>query len=381
MKLLYCIPALYHAGGMERVLTLKANFLASQQNYDITIVTTDQQKKPIYFPLDKKIRLIHLPIDFDAHYDAPILKKYILHNRKLKKYKKELTQLVQEYEIDVCISLCGKEIEFLYKLPVKCKKIAEMHFSMNFRKQFLVARHKGFIWEIIGTIRTNQLKKSVARLDRVVVLTKADQQQWELTHKNIIHIPNPNPLQNQSVSQLNSKRVITIGKLDAQKGYDRLIEAWSLVKAKHPDWRLDIYGVGEWKEMLQNRIIELHLQNQVILHGLTNDVVSKYLESSFYVMSSRYEGFPMVLIEAMSCGLPVVSFDCEYGPGELITNGIDGFLIEQDNIEKLAEAIGVLIDNEKLRIQMGVSAIQKSMLYSVEKIMHQWELLFEHLFH
>lgn len=379
MKLLYCIPSLYNAGGMERVISEKVNYLVNVPNYEIAVVTTDQKGKEVQFPLDHRIRLVHLNIDFDGHYSESLFRKYVLHKRKLKIYKKSLVQLIEELEVDICISLCGKEIDFLVDLNVRCKKMAEIHFAMNNRKQFLTSHHKGFIWGFLGEIRTLQLKKATKGLDRLVVLTEADQKQWEQSHQNIVQIPNPNPLVNKDFSSLLNKRVISVGKLDAQKGYDMLVEAWGLVAVKHPDWVLDIFGVGEWDHKLGNRIKELDLVGKINLCGRTSDVVSHYLDSSIYVMSSRYEGMPMVLIEAMSCGLPIVSFDCEYGPGEMIIEGESGFLVALNNLQQLAEKICVLIENESLRIKMGAKALECAKRYSKESIMEKWIELFDQI--
>jgi len=342
-------------------------------------VTTDQKGKGIRFPLDERIHLVHLNIDFDGHFSENLFRKYVLHQRKIKIYKKRLVRLIEELDITICISLCGKEIDFLASLPVKCKKIGEIHFAMNVRKQFLTAHHKGYIWEFLGAIRTLQLKKATKGLDRLVVLTKADQEQWEQTHQNIIQIPNPNPLVNTQSSTLINKRVISVGKLDAQKGYDILVEAWKLVAVKHPDWVLTIFGEGPWESMLGNRIKELDLVDQIKLHRNITDVVSQYLNSSIYVMSSRYEGLPMVLIEAMSCGLPIVSFDCEFGPRELIIDGESGLLVPPDNLEQLAEKICILIEDENLRKKMGVKALEGVSKYAKEPIMHKWIEFFDQI--
>lgn len=379
MKLLYCIPSLYNAGGMERVISEKVNYLIQLPNYEITIVTTDQKGRGIRFPLDKRIRLVHLNIDFDGHFSENLFRKYISHQRKIKIYKKKLIQLIKELEINICLSLCGKEIDFLASLPVQCKKIGEIHFAMNVRKQFLTSRKKGFFWSFLGEIRTRQLQKATKGLDRLVVLTKADQEQWEQSHRNIIQIPNSNPINNNSVSTLLNKRVISVGKLDAQKGYDMLVEAWAVVAAREPEWVLDIFGIGEWKQMLLDKIKELNLEGKVILHGSTNDVAFHYLDSSIYVMSSRYEGFGMVLIEAMSCGLPAISFDCDCGPSEIIKDGINGFLIEPNNIQLIAKKICVLIEDENLRIKMGLNARESVSRYAKDPIMQQWINLFEKL--
>lgn len=381
MNLLYCIPALYNAGGMERVLTEKVNYLINIPNYKITIITTDQGSKPIRFELDGRIKIVHLDLDFDGHFSENLLIKYYLHKKKLNLYKLNLVNLIKESNIDICISLCGKEIEFLYNLPVKCKKIAEIHFAMNIRKQFITARHKGFLWELLGEFRTFQLKKSVKKLDKLVVLTLDDKKQWEKTHSNVVKISNSNHLNNNFFSNLKSKKVISVGKLDPQKGYDILIDSWKLVNLKHPDWELDIFGVGEQQIMLENKIVEYNLLKTVNLKGSTNDVASQYLNSSIYVMSSRYEGFGMVLIEAMSCGLPVISFDCEFGPREIITEGVDGFLVEPCNSNELAEKIIFLIENNSILQEMGKNGIESVKRFSKPKIMNEWMDLFTSLNH
>ena len=379
MKLLYCIPALYNAGGMERVITEKVNYLATLAGYEITIVTTDQQGREIRFQLDNSINIIHLNIDFDSHLNEKLLSKFLLHKRKLKQYKSELIQIINRLDIDICVSLCGKEIEFLGELPVKSKKVAEMHFSLNNRKQFILARHTGFFWSILGNLRTYQLKKSVRNLDKLIVLTNDDLKQWRKTHNNVLIIPNPNPLSNSTYSNLKSKRVISVGKLDPQKGYDLLIESWAIVAQKHPDWMLDIFGVGEWEGKLIRSIDVLDLSKCISLRGATDDVLSEYLGSSIYVMSSRYEGLPMVLIEAMSCGLPIVSFDCECGPRELIKEGINGFLVKPFETEQLADKICELIEDEPLRELMGVNAQKEVKRFSKLSVMHQWISLFDQL--
>jgi len=379
MKLAYCIPSLYNAEGMERILTAKINYLANLNKYELFVITTDQKGRPIKFPLDERIKLIHFDIDFERHYNDNLIRKYLHHKKDIYIYKQKLIKIIDSEKIDVCISLGGKEIEFLSRLPVKCKKVAEMHFSMNFREQFLVSRHSGLIWKLLGKIRTQQLKKCTKKLDKLIVLTESDKKQWEKTHKNVEQIPNFIPFDNTTVSNLEHKKVITVGRLDAQKGYDMLIDSWKHVATKHPDWELNIYGIGEWEKMLQDKINKYNLKNQVHLKGSSENIISKYVENSIYVMSSRYEGFPMVLIEAMSCGLPVVSFNCEFGPNEIIKNGVDGFLVENGNIIQLAERINVLIENEKLRKEMGEKASLNAKRFSKEIIMKQWIELFESL--
>jgi glycosyltransferase involved in cell wall biosynthesis len=377
MKLLYFTPSLYNPGGMERVLTEKVNYLVDKLGYDITIVTTEQLGRPCFFLLSDKVKLINLDIDFIKHYNLNYLIKTIAHYKKLRLYKKNVQDILKNINPDICISLCGKEIDFLSRLKNGIPKIAEIHFAMNIRKQFLMARKSGVFWEIVGNIRTAQLKKSIKKLDRLVVLTSQDKKQWPKSFNNITHIPNPNPLKGDQISAVQNKRVITVGKLDAQKGYDLLIEVWSIVAEKHPDWILDIYGQGEYHDLLYNKIKYLNLIDKVNLKGISKNIEIEYLDSSIYVMSSRYEGFGMVLLEAMSCGLPVVSFDCQYGPGELIVDGENGFLIPPNDVKELAGKLCFLIENLEIREKMSIKAKEYSKKYEISKIMKQWDTLFK----
>lgn len=379
MKLLYCIPSLYNPGGMERILCEKVNFLAALPNFEVAIVTTDQFGLPVFYKLDERIKLYHFDIDFNAHYSENIIKKYFSHHTKIKLYKSKLSDLITRTNVDICISLCGKEIDFLYQLPVHCKKIAEIHFAMNFRKQFIIARKKGVIWEILGDIRTKNLITSIVKLDKLVVLTKNDENQWKKYVSNAIQIPNFCPFTDKKLSMLNQHQAISVGKLDAQKGYDMLIESWYIVTKSFPEWVLNIYGKGEWYDMLNSRIKELGLEQNINLHKPTTNIQSKYTESSIYIMSSRYEGLPMVLIEAMSCGLPVVSFDCEYGPSEIITDSVNGFLIEPNNINEMADKISLLIQDKGMRIKMGKEAVRNIARFEKDQIMNEWIKLFNSL--
>jgi len=379
MKLLYCIPAMHNSGGMERVLATKLNYLINIKGIDIIVVTTDQMDKPFFFNISNQVNFIHLNINFQEIFNNNIISKYFLFNKKLKEYERSLKKIIDDNNIDICISLCGKEIEFLANLDVPCKKIAEIHFTIKFRQLFLKSKTQNiFFWNILGKLRTRQLIHSISKFDKFVVLTKQDEKQLNLP--NVVCIYNPNPFSKETKSsELISKQIITLGSLIDVKGYDMLIESWKFVKKVHPDWFLNIFGEGLNRRNLEYQIKSGQMENSVFLRGQITEVFQEYMKSSIYVMSSRYEGLPMVLIEAMSCGLPIVSFDCECGPREIITNGVDGFLIEPNDTKALANKICELIENEQMRKEMGRNAFEKSKQFSLDKIMPQWILLFDEL--
>ncbi|WP_267431554.1 MULTISPECIES: glycosyltransferase family 4 protein [unclassified Chryseobacterium] len=378
IKLLYLIPSLYAPGGMERILTNKINHLVGTGKYDVSIMTTDQMEKPNYFFLDKRVNTIHLNLNFNMFFNYNLIKKYLETKKLLKLYNSKLKNFIIENKIDICISLGGKELEFLSSLDVNCKKICEIHFAKDIRKQFLIARKNSLLNNFIGTLRTKQLIYQTKKLDKLIVLTKKDKQDWINTNKNVEQIYNFSFIETKSQSNFKNKKAIAIGRLDSQKGFDMLIDAWAEIKEYNKDWKLEIYGQGEWENKLKEKIAKKKVEN-IELKGSTNEIENKLLESSLYLCSSRYEGFPLVLLEAISCGLPIVSFDCPQGPAEIIENNISGILVEKENIEQFAEKLTDIIRNEDLRMMMGNNAKNKSQEFSKSKIMEEWENLFESL--
>lgn len=379
MKILYCVPSMYNPGGMERILTEKMNYLADNLGYQITLVTTDQLNKPFFFKLSDKVKVYHLNLNFNLDFKKGIFKKYIHIRKKLRIYKRQLENIIKNSDIEICISTGGKELEFLSYLNSDCKKIFEAHFAKNFRKQFLVARNNNFKNRIIGSIRTKQLIYQTQKLDAVVVLTKKDLKEWKSTNKNVHQIYNFSSISGAKRIDGFNKRAIAIGKLDAQKGFDMLIKSWALAKNDLKDWELHIFGQGEWETLLNQEIEKNDLKNNIFLNGVTKDIENELLKSSLFLFSSRYEGFSLVFIEAMNCGLPIVSFDCPEGPGELIINDDIGVLVEANNVEKFSEAIVNLIKNDNVRVQKGINSYLKGKQFCKENIMMEWHQFFSNL--
>ena len=182
---------------------------------------------------------------------------------------------------------------------------------------------------------------------------------------------------NIKTAPLTDKKFITAGRLVHQKNHKSLINAWKIVNQKHPDWLLEIWGDGALKNELSKQIHTLGLNNKVLLKGYTNDIISQMQKVSGYVLSSLFEGMPLVLTEAMSCGLPIVSYTCQCGPKDLIDHGKNGFLCEVNDEKKLAEYICTIIEDDKLRINMGKASKEKSEEFKIEKIATKWVTLFQ----
>ena len=223
-----------------------------------------------------------------------------------------------------------------------------------------------------------KLIRELKKLDKFVVLTHEDAAFWPELN-NVIVVPNPTSFFPDTVSDCTRKQVIAAGRYVDQKGFDRLISAWQKVSSRHPDWVLKIYGDGGGRESLQQQITELGLNENCILEHSVSDIAVKFQESSIFVLSSRYEGFGLVIVEAMSCGLPVVSFACHCGPRDIITEETDGFLVPEGDIDGLAEKINLLIEEDHFRKNMGKMARLKAENYKMEKVGVQWTALFESL--
>lgn len=219
------------------------------------------------------------------------------------------------------------------------------------------------------------MNRQVKELDALVVLADQHKEDWS-DIPNVYVIPNFYPFYPDVASSCDTKQVIMVGRYNDAKGYDYLIDAWDIVHKRCPDWTLQVYGSGEYYNQVVNWIDERNLGNSIILHEPTSQISEKYLESSICVMSSRYEGFPMVLVEAMASGVPCVSFDCPFGPRNIIRNEEDGLLVEYLNTQALADGLCRLIEDETLRKQFGRKARENIKRFSKDEIMDKWSRLF-----
>lgn len=372
-KLVYLTPSLYIAGGVERVLTTHVNWLAQNTNYEITIILTDGFERPPYYDLSPKVNVINLNLNFEKLWKVGFIKKCWLSFFLQKKYKQSLSQVLFDIKPDITISLLRREINFINDIHDGSKKWGWLHVNKNNYRNF-EKNDSNIIKQIFAKVWMKSLIGKLQKLDKFIVLTEEDKENWHEI-PNISVISNPIPSDSSQVSNSTSKEIISVGRYTYQKGQDLLLEAWKLVTEKHPDWHLSIYGSGD-KDKYQAIADKLNLTQNTSINNAVSNINDKYCDSSIYVMSSRFEGFGMVLIEAMNYGLPVVSFECPCGPKDIITNGVNGFLAERENPTDLANKICLLIENESLRKSMAIQAKQDSKKYLVDNVMEKWTKLF-----
>ena len=379
MKIVYCTPSLYYAGGVERVITLKANYLSEKLNYAVYIILTDGKDKKTNFPVSSNVKIVNLDINFDDLYGVPLWRRFFLYLWKQSIFKKRLNDCLMEIDPDITVSTLRREINFISSLKDGSIKIGEIHASKMSHRVLDQENIPTILQKIIGKLWMKQLISKIRKLDKFIVLTNEDKLYWnEIDQDKILTIPNPISFDSVCSSRCEDKRVIAVGRYSFEKGFDLLVEAWKYIIEKHPDWSLYVYGDGD-RTGLQRRIDELDLTKSFIVNGKVDTIAEKYLESSIFVLSSRCEGMPLVLLEAMSFGLPPVSFACPTGPKDIISHGVDGLLVENGNVKQLAEKICYLIENEDVRKEMGANASENVKRFRKEIIMSQWNELFEGL--
>lgn len=377
MKLLYVYTALTTKGGTDRVLSSKANWLASH-GYEVLIVTDSQIGRDPIFPLSSKVRLHDLAIDFGKEYGHNFLIRIFIYYRLMIQYRKKMKEVIRREKPDIIISTLGRDISFIHKIKGHSRCIGEAHTTRYFIRNFHLLENKNAIFKYLTKFFRWRMDCDVDKLDALIVLAEEHRTDWKC-HVPIFVIPNSLSFYPKEVSRCLNHKVIMVGRYNDAKGYDLLIPAWDIVHQRHPDWILEVYGSGELRDQVIKWIREKHLESSIMMHDPVDNIMEKYLDSSICVLSSRYEGFSLVILEAMSCGVPVVSFDCPHGPRNIIMNGVDGILIEPLNYQALADGICKLMEDEDLRIQLGTKARNNVLRFSQDSVMEQWEKLYHKL--
>lgn len=363
MKLLYLTNAIHGSGGLERVLSIKASYLVDVLGYEVAIMTLNSKDKQLFYEFSSKIKV----------YDIAVKGSTLSYIQQYSKGILRLVDAIKPHIVIVCDDglkgffvpfLLRKSIRIVYERHVS--KEIEMHQNFTVLKKYQIKAK----WLLMKFLAQN--------FDAFVVLTAGNKNEWTGL-KNIKVISNPLSFYPKAFSSLENRKVIAVGKQSYQKGYDLLLKAWRKVIDRHPDWHLEIYGKKAPALALEETVVDLAINSQVSFYDPEKNIEHKYLNASIYVMSSRYEGFGMVLIEAMACGVPCVAFDCPYGPSDIIKDTRDGFLVEPQNYKDLAVKIITLIENENLRKEMGLKAKENVMRYLPVDILKEWDALFKEL--
>ena len=372
MKIVYCINSINPIGGQETITLFKANALVNK-GVSVWIVYTERVID-ISVENSPSIHFIDLGIRYnDNQWPFPL--NIIKRALKQKTHIKKLTSHLRTIQPDIVISTENTEFPFLPSIKGEWRLIREYHFAKEFRKSTASSfREKLTAWggDLMDSIH-------YAHYDRIVILTEAERRKRWMGNDRVRVIPNPVRFISEEPASLDNCRVIAIGRLVRLKNFTSLIRAFKIVNNRFPEWRLDIFGAGPEESLLRKTIIQEQLTDSVRLNGFSNDIQKELRESSILVSSSITEGFGLVLVEAMGCGLPVVSYDCPYGPEEIISDGKDGFLVPLGDEKGLAERICLLIENKHLREQMGSSAFAKSQQYGIDSICERWLALFREL--
>lgn len=371
MKIAFTIDAMYNSGGMERILTTIANHLS--QNYTVYIITAFQKDRPYFYRLDHKVH------SFDLGVVVPNVSHFTFYAPVKKAYWMRLKEFLFSEHFDVVTSLGGLDLDFLPKIHDGSKKIVWFHFAIDIAKTTWI-KGKDIKSRIIANLITLRRIYYARKYDKIVVLSKTDLRRWLRYTNKVVTIYNPVTIFVDGSSECKSKRVIAVGRLDYQKGFDYLIKAWKQIYKEYPDWKLDIYGDGPLRKELEVQIKDNGLSHVLHLQGVSSNIVREYRNHSFIVLSSRAEGFPLVLIEASACGLPIVSYDCPSGPSEIVEHGENGFLVSPvGNIDAMANRVMQLIADKSLRQKMGQRSLELSQRFKLENIATEWIKLYNQL--
>lgn len=370
MKLIYLIAGTYRPAGMERVLALKANHFSSRGD-DVLIVTTDQRGLESAFTLNPAVRTVDLGIDYELTNDKGFLSKVLAYPFKKLRHRRRLTELLKKEKADVVISMFCNDASFVPKIQDGSQKILEVHFS---RFKLLQYGRKG-LWALADRLRSRKLGDIASRYDHFVVLTEEDKGYWikdfPQLESRICVIPNPRTFEPEALTAEDKKKVVlSAGRYCEQKNFAHLVQAWKLIPDDvRKDWTLRIAGDGPLRPSLQA------MADESVKLGPASDMAREYGSASIFALSSIYEGLPMVLLEAQAAGLPVVSYECKCGPRDVITDGVDGFLVQEGNVAALAGKLALLLEDEGLRSGMADAARQSSERFASDKILNEWDNL------
>lgn len=369
MKLIYVVRSLHPIGGIERTLTDKANWLVAH-GHEVMFVTYKQGGDDVSFPLDGRVQLTDLLCSIYSLFKFPVYTRLFHYFGLSRIFQKRFKEVLDSYMPDVISVAIPNAEDFVWevvKVAGNTRIVVESHVAYDYLSEgkyitdmFLYLFHSPH--------------KAIRNSDSLIVLTRGDADSWKRKGMNkIIAVPNPVSFYVDNIKDVvkDEKRIIAVGRLVSQKRFDRLIEAFALIANQYPQWHVDIYGEGELRTVFEQRVLTNGLSGRITIYNYTSDLVSEYKKSQFLVLSSDYEGFGLVIVEAMACGIPVVATKCPHGPSEIIEHGVTGLLANLD-ANDLADQMEWMITHQEERRMMGVKAHEAAAAYRKDVIMKKW---------
>ena len=381
MRIVYITKSMAPVGGLERVVCDKMNYLVGH-GYDVTLITYEQGDHPFAYPVDSRINHYDLDVRFFLLYRYPLWKRLYYYRQYRSIFKERLQRTIDCVKPDVVIAntYSMNVADIIANLQTTAYRILESHVAFYIMRKTDSYR-KIPLMRWLANIYDWHTGVAVRKFDKVVTLTKGDAKDWLMLTDRVEVIPNPvTSFPDEVITHDGSgRRIIAVGRLHEQKGFDRLINAFAMVANHCPEWHIDIYGSGDDEKMLFDIIHNNGLDGKVNIFPPTNQIYEEYQKSEFFVLSSRYEGYPLVLNEAMACGIPCVAFRCKYGPEEAIEHQVNGLLVENGNVKDLAQKILWMTNHPEERKTMGQAARVAAQRYLLDTIMQKWVDLFSSL--
>ncbi|NCD70741.1 glycosyltransferase family 4 protein [Mucilaginibacter agri] len=355
MKILILLGDITKRGGTERTTCVLSSILATL-NYEVFIISfsSSNEDTPFYsFGDEIYIKHLNLP-----SIPIKITKKPRWYLSAYKNLQKQVSLLSPQLIIST-----GHNFNTILPFVKSKQKI-----------RIIGCEH----WDFSNLPRSTRflMKLSYKYLDALVVLTDAAREKVKGLNKNTVVIPNALPFLSDRISALDSKRILLVGRLSQEKGYERLVPIAKHLKIKYPDWHIDIFGEGELETYLTGLFKENEVDDYITINSPIKNIENEYLKSSIYLMVSHNEAMPMVILEAKSCGVPIIAYYCE-GTGALIKEEKDGFIIQNKNQNGIVEKLSLLIQNEKLRAEIGANARRNALEYSTENIGKKWKAVID----
>jgi glycosyltransferase involved in cell wall biosynthesis len=364
MRIVFVLRAVVLSGGIERVFIDKANWMASH-GHGVLFLTYEQGLHPFSFPLNTAVCHEDLECRFFTVYQKSVFTRPIRKLLMKYRFKKRLHAIIEKFRPDVMAIPCN--LEEFQKVAISMNQYVPVVYESH--STFLDIMEENASWAHRFWQRMKH--RCVKKCDLVISLTEGDAFCWRKYVNRVCVLPNPLTSYIFHPVVRDNARIICAGRLTQTKRFDRVIDAFSMIADKYPEWVVDIFGEGDLHEQLQKQIAECHLTDRMIIKPPTRYIYAEYQNSSFFVLGSDYESFGLVLIEAMACGIPVVSVNCPFGPVEIIDDGVTG-LLSGNTPKDLSEKMEWMITHEAERQEMGRQAHHAAARYQQDVVMKQW---------